>query len=123
MFTLVETRGRVNQKIFLTLLTYHVNLHLEKSPHKCARRRTVIQSKHQIALALQSFIKVLVDDEDAVVVGDIPTRQIIVFELQVAEADRGKIIGRNGRNSKALRTLLNMAEAKYHTRIRLDILE
>ena len=46
-----------------------------------------------------------------------------VIELEVAESDVGKVIGRQGRTAKAIRTLLGAAGMKLHKRFTLEILE
>jgi len=46
-----------------------------------------------------------------------------VIELEVAEADVGKVIGRQGRTARALRTLLNAAGYRAHKRYSLEIIE
>ena len=47
----------------------------------------------------------------------------LVFELKVAEEDLGKVIGKQGRTAKALRTILSAASAKSRRRVILEILE
>ena len=65
----------------------------------------------------------LVDHPEEVEVAEIDERDALVFELKVAEADLGKVIGRQGRTAKALRTVLSAASAKMRRRIVLEILE
>ena len=48
---------------------------------------------------------------------------LMVFELKVAEQDLGKVIGKQGRTAKALRTILSAASAKTRRRVILEILE
>ena len=65
----------------------------------------------------------LVDDADAVIVHTVDRDQATVLELEVAPADLGKVIGRQGRTARALRTLLAAAGQKTRRRYILDILD
>jgi hypothetical protein len=71
-----------------------------------------------------SFIaKALVDDPDEVEVEVIEGERAIIVELSVAPADLGKVIGKDGRTARALRTLLAATSAKHDKRAVLEILE
>ena len=65
----------------------------------------------------------MVDDPDAVEVEAIDGDNTIVVELTVAKADLGKVIGREGRTARAIRTLLAAASARQQRRAVLEILE
>ena len=65
----------------------------------------------------------LVDRVDEVEVKDVEEDGQLVIELIVAEEDLGKVIGRQGRTAKAIRTLLSAAAAKTGRRVSLEILE
>lgn len=65
----------------------------------------------------------LVDNPDEVLVNEIEGDQTTVFELKVAKADLGKVIGRQGRNAQAIRTILSAASAKIKKRMVLEIIE
>lgn len=65
----------------------------------------------------------LVDHPEQVSVTEIEGSQTSVVELKVAKEDLGKIIGKQGRTARALRTLLNAASAKIKKRTVLEILE
>lgn len=65
----------------------------------------------------------LVDDADAVIVHTVERDQATVLELEVAPSDLGKVIGRQGRTARALRTLLAAAGQKTRRRYILDILD
>ena len=67
--------------------------------------------------------KALVDDPDAVYVSEVEGNQTSILELKVAKEDMGKIIGKQGRNAKAMRTILSAASAKVHKRTVLEIIE
>jgi predicted RNA-binding protein YlqC (UPF0109 family) len=68
------------------------------------------------------MIKALVDEPDQVEINVVEGEKSTIFELKVAPPDIGKVIGKNGRIAKAIRTLLNAAIAKSGKRISLDIL-
>lgn len=73
---------------------------------------------------LITFItKALVDDPEAVEVTAIDGDREIIFEVSVAPDDLGKIIGREGRTARALRTLLAATSARHQKRAVLEILE
>src|SRR3954463_6715378 len=65
----------------------------------------------------------LVDHPEEVEVEEIAEPDALVFELKVAEQDLGKVIGKQGRTAKALRTILSAASAKTRRRVILEILE
>jgi uncharacterized protein len=65
----------------------------------------------------------LVDRPEEVEVEEISEPDALVFELKVAEEDLGKVIGKQGRTAKALRTILSAASAKTRRRVILEILE
>jgi len=71
---------------------------------------------HRIAQAM-------VDHPDQVQVTEVEGNQTTVLELKVAKDDLGKIIGKEGRNARAIRTILNAASAKLKKRTILEILE
>jgi hypothetical protein len=65
----------------------------------------------------------LVDSPEAVVVEEVDEPDALVYELKVAETDLGKVIGKQGRTAKALRTVLSAASSKMRRRVILEILE
>jgi uncharacterized protein len=65
----------------------------------------------------------LVEDKDAVRVEEIERDRSIVLELNVAQDDLGRVIGRGGRTAKALRTVLDTAARHQGRRVVLDILD
>lgn len=73
---------------------------------------------------LVEFIaKALVDDPDQVSVNEIEGQQTSVIELKVAKEDLGKVIGKQGRTARAIRTILSAASTKLRKRCVLEILE
>jgi predicted RNA-binding protein YlqC (UPF0109 family) len=73
---------------------------------------------------LISFIaKSLVDHPEQVSVDEVEGNQTSVLELKVAKEDLGKVIGKQGRTARAMRTILSAASAKVKKRTVLEILE
>ena len=67
--------------------------------------------------------KNLVDDPDAVTVTETSDEEGKVLELRVAEGDMGKVIGRQGRVAKCIRTVMRAAAAKENKRVIVDIVQ
>jgi hypothetical protein len=67
--------------------------------------------------------RALVDEPDQVDVQVVQGDRTTVYELRVAESDLGKLIGKNGRTVRAVRTLLSAAAAKMDERPVLEVLE
>lgn len=67
--------------------------------------------------------KALVDMPDQVEVNEIEGEQTTVIELKVDKSDLGKVIGKQGRTARALRTILNAASTKLKKRSVLEIIE
>ncbi|MDR3195518.1 MAG: KH domain-containing protein [Endomicrobium sp.] len=67
--------------------------------------------------------KALVDKSDQVEVKEIAGEKATVLELKVADGDRGKIIGKEGRIIKAIRVIVNSASAKLDKRATVEVIE
>jgi uncharacterized protein len=65
----------------------------------------------------------LVDSPEKVEVEEVDEPDALVFELKVADEDLGKVIGKQGRTAKAMRTILSAASSKTRRRVLLDIIE
>ena len=72
---------------------------------------------------MEFIAKTLVDHPEGVEVRSIAGSQGTILELRVNSQDLGKVIGRQGRTAKAVRTLLSAAGTKAHKRFTLEILE
>ena len=72
---------------------------------------------------IEYIAKVLVDKPDEVRVTELEGRQTSVIELRVAKEDLGKVIGKQGRTARAMRTILGAASTKMRKRTVLEILE
>lgn len=77
--------------------------------------------------AMKELIKfiaqALVDKPEAVEVSEVVGEQTSVIELRVAKEDLGKVIGKQGRTAKAMRTILSAASTKLRKRTVLEIIE
>jgi len=67
--------------------------------------------------------KALVDKPEEVAVNEIEGEQTSVIELKVAKEDLGKVIGKQGRTARAMRTILSAASTKINKRSVLEIIE
>jgi predicted RNA-binding protein YlqC (UPF0109 family) len=72
---------------------------------------------------VETIAKALVDHPDEVVVSEVEGEGATVLELRVASEDLGKVIGKQGRTARAIRTLLRAAGMKLKKRFVLEILE
>ena len=72
---------------------------------------------------VEAIAKALVDNPDQVQVRAVEGEQVTVLELRVHPTDLGKVIGRQGRTAKSIRTILGAAGMKLHKRLSLEILE
>jgi uncharacterized protein len=72
---------------------------------------------------IEDIAKALVDLADEVIVSEVKGEQITVLELKVAASDLGKVIGKQGRTARSIRTLLGAAGMKLNRRFTLEILE
>ncbi|MEL3904097.1 MAG: KH domain-containing protein [Treponemataceae bacterium] len=72
---------------------------------------------------IEFIAKALVDDASAVTVNETEGEKGTVLELKVSEADIGKVIGKQGRIAKAMRTILNATAGKTGKKYSLEILD
>ncbi len=72
---------------------------------------------------VQEIVRALVDQPEQVSVELVQDRDSTVIRLRVAHQDIGKVIGKQGRTARSLRTILGAASMKLHHRFSLDILE
>jgi predicted RNA-binding protein YlqC (UPF0109 family) len=71
---------------------------------------------------VEFMAKSLVDNPDAVVVNEVDGEQSMILELKVAPEDMGKIIGKQGRIAKAIRTVIKAAAVKQNKRVIVEII-
>lgn len=72
---------------------------------------------------VEYIVKSIVDNPDEVEVSEVQGSRTTVYELRVAQADLGKVIGKAGQTAKAIRILLAAAAARRGKRSVLEILE
>jgi predicted RNA-binding protein YlqC (UPF0109 family) len=72
---------------------------------------------------IEYIVKNLVDHPDEVKIQEIEGSRTTVYELRVGQSDLGKVIGKEGRTAKSLRTLLAAVAARQGKRAVLEILE
>ncbi len=71
---------------------------------------------------LETIILNLVDNKEAVEIKQIDGEKSIVFEVKVADGDMGKIIGRQGRLAKSIRTVMKSVAAKEQKRVSVEFI-
>jgi predicted RNA-binding protein YlqC (UPF0109 family) len=69
------------------------------------------------------MVRAMVDHPDDVRVTEIAGNQMTMYELSVAKEDLGKVIGKQGQNAKAIRTILNAASSRDKRRAVLEIID
>ncbi len=72
---------------------------------------------------LEHIAKGLVDHPDQVEVKQLESERLIILELKVAPDDMGKVIGKQGRIAKAVRTVINAAAVKENKRVVVEIVQ
>jgi predicted RNA-binding protein YlqC (UPF0109 family) len=72
---------------------------------------------------VEMIVKALVDDTEAVEVREVERKDALLIEIRVAQSDMGKLIGRQGRTVRALRSLVHAASIKQNRRYIVDIVE
>jgi len=77
----------------------------------------------ELAKLIEYLARMLVDLPDQVQVNEVAGENTTVIELKVAKEDLGKIIGKQGRTARAIRTVLNGASTKLRKRTVLEIIE
>lgn len=72
---------------------------------------------------VEVIAKALVDDPDSVAVSERQDGRTTVIEVRVAESDMGKVIGKQGRIAKAIRSVVKVAAAKEDKKVVVDIIQ
>lgn len=80
-------------------------------------------SESAVHESLVRVIGLIVDEPEEIDLDEIPGRESTLFELQVAPEDLGKVIGRQGRTARALRSLLAARGSRDGERYELEIIE
>ena len=71
---------------------------------------------------LETVIKALVDNQEAVKINAVEGEKSIVYEVKVADEDRGKVIGKDGKIARAIRTLIKALAAKEQKRVSIEFI-
>lgn len=72
---------------------------------------------------VEVIAKTLVDDPDSVVVNEREDKKTMILEVHVADSDMGKVIGKQGRIAKAIRSVVKAAAAKEDKKVIVDIMD
>ncbi len=72
---------------------------------------------------VEIIAKGLVDNPDQVSVNEVEGNQSVIIELRVAPEDMGKVIGKQGRIAKAIRTVVKAAATKQNKRVIVEIIQ
>ncbi len=72
---------------------------------------------------VEFIVKKLVKKPEDVSISSIESEEQIVLQLKVEKEDMGRIIGKNGKTIKAIRTIVNIASAKLGKKVNLEVLE
>lgn len=72
---------------------------------------------------IETIILNLVDNKDDVQVNEVQGEKSIVFEVKVANEDMGKVIGRQGRLAKSIRTVAKSIGAREHIRVSVEFID
>lgn len=72
---------------------------------------------------LELIINSLVNDKEAVSINEIDGEKSVIFEVKVAENDMGKVIGKEGRIAKSIRTIMKSLAAKEEKRITIEFID
>jgi predicted RNA-binding protein YlqC (UPF0109 family) len=72
---------------------------------------------------IEDIAKALVDIPEEVIINEVEGEQTTVLELKVAPSDLGKVIGKQGRTARSIRTILGAAGMKLNRRFTLEIIE
>ena len=71
---------------------------------------------------LETIIKALVDNQEAVVINAVEGEKSVVYEVKVADEDMGKVIGKEGKIARAIRTLIKAIAAKEQKRVSIEFI-
>ncbi|MEO0202246.1 MAG: KH domain-containing protein [candidate division WOR-3 bacterium] len=72
---------------------------------------------------LEYIVKLIVDRPDNVDIREIPGEKVVIYEIRVSKDDVGKVIGKQGRTAKAIRTILAAISLKKGKKVVVEIIE
>lgn len=73
--------------------------------------------------ALYTIIESLVDDKDSISINETSGEKSVIFEVKVAKNDMGKIIGKEGKIAKSIRTIMKALGAKEEKKINVEFID
>ncbi len=73
--------------------------------------------------AINLLVTALVDDPTSVEIGTTEGHSLVIFEIRCPQQEMGKIVGKQGRNIQALRTIMSAIGAKYKRRVQVEVIE
>ncbi len=73
--------------------------------------------------SLKTIITSLVNDPSSVSINEVDGEKAIIFEVKVAESDMGKVIGREGRIAKAIRTIMKSLAGKEGKKVNVEFID
>ena len=71
---------------------------------------------------LETIILSLVDNKEAVQINEVNSEKSVVFEVKVAEEDMGKVIGKQGRLARSIRTVVKALASKEHKKVTVEFI-
>lgn len=72
---------------------------------------------------LETIIKSLVEDRNAVIITEKEDEKGLLYEVRVANTDMGKVIGKQGRVAKSIRTVMKSVAGREHKKVNIEFLE
>lgn len=81
------------------------------------------ESEESMKDLIEFIVKALVDDPSEVAITEINGDKVTIYELRVAQADIGKVIGKRGRTANSIRTIISAVSTKQGKRAELEIIE
>ena len=72
---------------------------------------------------LETIIESLVEDKNAIMITEDSDEKTISFKVKVADSDMGKVIGKQGRVAKSIRTVMKSIGAKEHKKVNIDFVD
>ena len=94
-----------------------------KKPSQKIRNRRIRVVVSSVVQLVEAIAKSLVDNPDAVFVTETEEKQGITIQLKVAPEDMGKVIGKQGRIARALRTVVRAAATKENKKVIVEIVQ
>ena len=72
---------------------------------------------------LESMLKPLVDNKEAISINQVERDKLTIYEVRVAPEDMGKVIGKEGKIAKAIRTILRAVGTKEHKKVTVEFMD